>query len=100
MDVTAFGQACYGRPGSLSLTRYCVGIEQDFAPIGAGNPVLGRGGIRDAINASEMDRNVTVEYRLARGQYDQLPAMAAELLARPVSVCFPAPMRQRLPRRP
>ena len=32
-----FGQACFGRPGSFSLTRYCGGIEQDFAPIGAGS---------------------------------------------------------------
>ena len=52
MDVTAFGQACYGRPGSLSLTRYCVGIEQDFAPIGAGNPALGQVGLRLAVSCA------------------------------------------------
>jgi putative tryptophan/tyrosine transport system substrate-binding protein len=31
-------------------------------------------------------RNVTIEYRWALGQYDRLPAMAAELVSRPVTV--------------
>jgi putative ABC transport system substrate-binding protein len=31
-------------------------------------------------------RNVTIEYRWALGQYDRLPAMAAELVRRPVTV--------------
>ena len=31
-------------------------------------------------------QNVTVEFRWARGQYDRLPAMAAELVQRPVDV--------------
>jgi putative tryptophan/tyrosine transport system substrate-binding protein len=31
-------------------------------------------------------RNVTVEYRYAEGQYERLPALAAELVARPVSL--------------
>jgi putative tryptophan/tyrosine transport system substrate-binding protein len=31
-------------------------------------------------------QNVTVEYRWGRGQYDQLPAMAAELVRRPVAL--------------
>src|SRR6478672_13841668 len=47
-----FGQACLGRPGSFSLTRYCGGIEQDFAPIGAGNPVLDQGGLRLAVSCA------------------------------------------------
>ncbi len=47
-----FGQACLGRPGSFNLTRYCGGIEQDFAPIGAGNPALGQGGPRFAVSCA------------------------------------------------
>ena len=31
-------------------------------------------------------QNVAIEYRWARGQYDRLPAMAAELVGRPVSL--------------
>jgi ABC-type uncharacterized transport system substrate-binding protein len=31
-------------------------------------------------------QNVTIEYRFALGQYDRLPAMAAEFVQRPVAV--------------
>jgi putative tryptophan/tyrosine transport system substrate-binding protein len=40
---------------------------------------LGEGGFVEG-------RSVTVEYRWARGQYDRLPALAAELVQKPVAV--------------
>lgn len=36
-------------------------------------------------------RNVTIEYRYAEGQYDRLPALATELVSRPVNVIVAVP---------
>jgi putative tryptophan/tyrosine transport system substrate-binding protein len=41
-------------------------------------------------------RNVTIEYRWAEGQYDRLPAMAAELVGRRVNVIAAAPSQAAL----
>ena len=36
-------------------------------------------------------RNVVIEYRWARGEYDRLPDMAADLVSRRVNVLLPGP---------
>jgi hypothetical protein len=38
-------------------------------------------------------RNVAIEYRLAEGRYDRMPAMAAELVRRQVAVIAASPTR-------
>jgi putative tryptophan/tyrosine transport system substrate-binding protein len=37
-------------------------------------------------------RNVTIEYRWAEGQYDRLPALAAELVQKPVAIIVASPI--------
>jgi putative ABC transport system substrate-binding protein len=42
-------------------------------------------------------KNVAVEFRWAKGRYDQMPALAAELARRPVTVIFAATLQAALP---
>src|SRR5260370_3511880 len=45
-------------------------------------------------------RNVTIDYRFADGQYDRLPALASDMVRRPVSLILapgpPAPSRAKV----
>ena len=63
-----------------------IGYLSPTSPIGAGQSALTaiRRGLRDT--GFVEGQNVTVEYRWAEGQLDRLPALAADLVRRHVSV--------------
>ena len=71
--VLAHAQPLPHRVGLLSGNHF---DERELAAIRTG---LAEAGFRDG-------RDVTIEYRSAEGQYDRLPALAAELVRRPVDL--------------
>src|SRR5262249_11437476 len=62
-----------------------VGVLHGASADGAANPGAA---FRQGLNQTGYveGRNVTIEYRWAEGQYDRLPALAADLVAYPLSV--------------
>ena len=58
------------------------GIEEQSTPILAGfKKGLKEGGFEEG-------RNISIQYRFAKGRYDRLPTLAAELVRHPVTVLF------------
>jgi putative tryptophan/tyrosine transport system substrate-binding protein len=64
-----------------------IGFLNSTSPNGFAFYVTGfRNGLKEAGYVE--GRNIAVEYRWAKGQIDQLPALAADLVARPVTAIF------------
>src|SRR3981081_3485450 len=81
------GAALAGRAGAQAQQQGLpvIGFWSSRSPAESGSAVaafrqgLGQAGYFEG-------KNVTIEYRWAEGQYDRLPALAAELVARQVAV--------------
>src|SRR4029453_45318 len=64
-----------------------VGFLNSASPVGYASMASAfRQGLKEAGYVE--GRNVTIEYRWAENQYARLPALAAELVGRPVAVIF------------
>ena len=71
-------------------TMPVVGILSGFSPVAAADDLAAfRQGLNDTGYVEH--RNVGIEYRWAEGQYDRLPAMAADLVRRQVTVIYANP---------
>jgi ABC-type uncharacterized transport system substrate-binding protein len=75
--------AARAQPQSVSVP--VIGLLHAGAPEESASRV---GSFRQGLGETgyEEGRNVAIDYRWAEGQYDRLPALAAELVRRPVSV--------------
>ena len=84
--------------GSAAVALPCnSGAQQPMPLIGYLNPTsegLARGlaAFRQGLSEAGFveGQNVAIEYRWARGEYDRLPSLAADLVARGVTVIFSA----------
>jgi putative tryptophan/tyrosine transport system substrate-binding protein len=66
-----------------------IGFLSSFSETQSARPMAEfRGGLRD--NGLTEGQSVTIEFRFADGRYDRLPALAAELVHRPVDLIFAA----------
>src|SRR5262245_36590022 len=67
-----------------------IGILMGFSPAGGTNTLAAfRQGLKDIGYVEH--QNLAIEYRWAEGRYEQLPAMAADLVNRRVSVILTVP---------
>jgi putative tryptophan/tyrosine transport system substrate-binding protein len=81
--ITFLGGAAVAWPLAASAQQPTVPVIGYLSPTPLRLPALHRG-LKEA--GYVVGENVAIEYRFAEGQYDRLPAMAAELVRRQVSV--------------
>ncbi|GJD54877.1 ABC transporter substrate-binding protein [Methylobacterium dankookense] len=81
LGAAAWARPVRAQPGARPVIGY-LGLESP-GPY-ASRLIAFRKGLAEA--GYEEDRNVTIAYRWAEGAYDRLPALAADLVARQVSV--------------
>jgi putative ABC transport system substrate-binding protein len=82
--AAAWPPAAYAQQQSMPL----IGFLHSASPEPFAHLVAAfREGLKDA--GFVEGQNVAIEYRWANGQYDQLPALASDLVKRPDTVKFP-----------
>ncbi|MCU1294067.1 MAG: transporter substrate-binding protein [Bryobacterales bacterium] len=83
VTIAMFGASSGSRAQQTKMP--VIGFLNGFSPVGWAQPVAS---FHKGLNESGYieGQNVAIEYRWAEGQFDRLPALAAELVRRQVNV--------------